>query len=133
MPGQFDDYTDFEAVIRVLTPDEGGRQSPAFNGIRWDFAYAEDEPADEIYMIWPEFLDEDGVSFSTDRPLPVDRSLQARMRIVVPEMRVFHRRRIRPGTRFFCHEGSRRVAEGVVTRLTGLRRIVVDPEKEQLE
>ena len=43
------------------------------------------------------------------------------MRIVVDEMREqLHRARIAPGVRFFCHEGSKRVAEGVVTRITVL-------------
>jgi hypothetical protein len=37
-------HDDFEAIIRIFRPDEGGRQTPAFNGIRWDFAYVDDPP-----------------------------------------------------------------------------------------
>ena len=46
---------DFEAVIRIYTPEEGGRLSPPFNGIRWDFAYADDPPAKDLFMIHPDF------------------------------------------------------------------------------
>ena len=31
-------HDDFEATIRVYRCSEGGRRTPAFNGIRWDFA-----------------------------------------------------------------------------------------------
>ena len=112
---------DFEAVIRIYRPDKGGRSTPAFNGIRWDSAYAEPGPQDTLYMIWPDFLSADGKSRTSDQPLPAGPDLPARMFIVVDEMRAkVHRGRLVPGVRFFCHEGGRKVAEGVVTRLTGL-------------
>jgi hypothetical protein len=31
-----------------------------------------------------------------------------------------HRERVQVGTSFYCHEGSRRVAVGRVTKITGL-------------
>jgi translation elongation factor EF-Tu-like GTPase len=112
---------DFEAVIRIYSAAEGGRRSPAFNGIRWDFAYAEQESPETLYMVWPDFLDEAGNSLPGDVPLPVGQGLPARMTIVVDELRDrVHRSRIASGVRFFCHEGGKRVAEGVVTRITGL-------------
>lgn len=112
---------DFEATIRVYGLREGGRRTPAFNGIRWDFAYADGQPADMLYMVWPDFLTADGRSLPTDQPLPVGVELSARMTVVMDEMRAeAHRSRIAPGVRFFCHEGRQRVAEGVVTRITGL-------------
>ena len=46
---------DFEASIRILTQTEGGRRTSPFNGIRWDFSYAEDDCNDQLYMIWPDF------------------------------------------------------------------------------
>jgi hypothetical protein len=53
--------------------------------------------------------------------LPVGVELSARMYVVADEMRAeMHRGRIAPGVRFYCHEGGRRMAEGVVTRITGL-------------
>lgn len=112
---------DFEAVIRIFAANEGGRTSSAFNGIRWAFAYAENQPEGELYEIFPDFFDEEGNSLPTDRPLPVGRDLPARMVVLFDEMREkVHRGRIREGVRFLCHEGPKRVAEGRVTRVTGL-------------
>jgi hypothetical protein len=114
-------WDDFEATVRIFSAADGGRQVPVFNGIRWDFAYAEDRPPVELYMIWPDFLAGDGRSLPADEPLPVGVELVARMFVVMDEMRAtVHRDRIAPGVRFYCHEGGRRVAEGVVTRVTGL-------------
>lgn len=121
MPERLYPHDDFEARIRIFSNAEGGRRSPVFNGIRWDFAYAEQYLADTRFMIWPDFLDETGNSRASDDPLPVGEELLARMMIVVDEMREqVHRARLAPGVRFFCHEGGQRVAEGVVTRVTGL-------------
>lgn len=112
---------DFEATIRVYLPAEGGRQTPPHNGVRWDFAYAADQTADSLYMIWPDFCQPNGCSYPTDQPLPVGVNLHARMFILNNKLRAeLHRVRIAVGVRFYCHEGPRRVAEGVVTRITGL-------------
>ena len=112
---------DFEALIRIYSTAEGGRVSPAFNGVRWAFTYAENQPEDEIYDVFPDFFEENGDSLPTNKPLPVGRELPARMVVVSDEMRAkLHRTRIREGVRFFCQEGRKRVAEGRVTRITGL-------------
>lgn len=114
-------YDDFEAIVRIYTTIEGGRRTSAFNGIKWDFAYADDPNPPTLYMIWPDFLSSDGQSLPTDQPLPVNVELRARMVVVVDKMRAeVHRNRIAPGVRFYCHEGGRRVAEGIVTSITGL-------------
>jgi hypothetical protein len=111
---------DFEAAVRIFSLEEGGRKSPAFNHIRWDFVYADGAPG-ELYMIWPDFVDRNGKSLPADKPLPLDVELSARMTVVVEEMRAkVHRARINVGTRFFCCDGPRRVAEGRVTKITGL-------------
>src|ERR1700730_8307853 len=95
---------DFEAVIRIFPPDEGGRSSPAFNGIRWDFVYADQQATDGLHMIWPDFVDTNALSLPADRPLPVGAPLPARMVIVVDEWRKKHRIKIRAGIRFYCCE-----------------------------
>lgn len=111
-------YDDFIAAIRILTCEEGGRQTPAHNGVRWDFSYA-DDASGMCYMIWPDFYDANGDSLAGE--LPVNVFLPARMVIVVDEMRIgVHRARLRPGIRFHCHEGARIVAEGRVERISGL-------------
>lgn len=112
---------DFEALIWIFSESEGGRKTPAFNGIRWDFAYASDNPTNQLYMIWPDFYFSNGDSMPTDSPLPVGQNLSARMTIVADEMREHtHRRRIEEGVEFYCHEGAKRVALGKVTKVTGI-------------
>jgi hypothetical protein len=111
---------DFEVLIRIYRADEGGRKQPPNNGIRWDFCYAGDS-IDHLYMIFPDFYDMSGSSLPQDQPLPIDRELSARMLILNDEFRVsMHRERIKVGTQFFCHEGTKAVATGYVTRITGL-------------
>jgi len=115
---------DFEAVIRILSEAEGGRKTPPFNGIRWDFSYAQDEASNHLYMIWPDFFSSSGDSMPTDSPLPIGVELSARMTILNDEMREqIHRARIEAGLEFYCHEGPKRVAIGRVTRITGLHDV----------
>lgn len=97
---------DFEAVIRIYSFEEGGRATPTFNGIRWDFGYAEPPMPNEIYMIWPDFFAENGDSLNTYDSLPIGVELPARMLILMDKMREFHRQNIHKGTRFYCHEGA---------------------------
>lgn len=120
MPDRLYPSDDFEALIRIYRPEEGGRRTLAANGIRWDFAYADDSPTENLYGIYPDFFSEDGSSFPKSKVLPIGMELAARMFILVKEQRDFHSKRIAPGVRFYCHEGPKRVAEGVVTRITGL-------------
>jgi len=112
---------DFETVIRIYSHEEGGRRTPPFNGIRWDFGYADDPPGSSIYMIMPDFFDEHGDSLPTDTPLPIGSELPARMTVINDQIRdEVHRSRIKEGLKFFFHKGGKRVAEGRVTRITGL-------------
>ena len=122
MPRLYKQPDDFEAIIWIFSTEEGGRITPPYNGVRWDLAYAEDEvSAAGLFMIWPDFVDESGDSLPTDQALPIGVALQARMTVVVDEMRSkLHRERISVGTEFYCHEGPKRVATGTVTKLTGL-------------
>ena len=116
---------DFEAEITILTSEQGGRMNPPYNYIRWDFGYAEDNPDEpkrnlsaEIYMIYPNFLDPNGLSIPSG--ISLEGTLRARMHILVREMVEYHRRRILVGTKFNCHEGSKIVARGVVTKLLAI-------------
>ena len=112
---------DFEAVIRIFRPDEGGRKNPPFNGIRWDLCYAGDTPQEALWAIWPDFTDNQGDSLPTNAALPVDLELSARMTILNNEMRVqVHQQRAMVGVKFFCHEGPKAVAECRKTKITGL-------------
>lgn len=125
MGGVFGDRQhDFAAEISILPLGPETRRTHAFNGIRWDFCYADDldergQPR-QISMIWPEFIDEAGVSIPTG--VPIEGRLHARMHIFVREAVDLHRQRLAIGGRFYCVEGSRKVAEGVVTSLSPMAR-----------
>jgi len=115
----FPDEADFEAEITILTCEQGGRRTPAFNGIRWDFRYIEDDLSEGLYMIHPTFLDQSGNPIPKIQPL--SGTLPARMLIIVREMVDYHRQRISVGTEFYCHEGRQVVATGTVTKLLAQR------------
>jgi hypothetical protein len=110
----------FRAQITIYPCGPDTRSSPAFNGIRWAFAYADDveklgarkAPQSDV---WPEFFDEAGNSLGSAVPLIGEYS--AVMHIVFDHMVPVHLQRLTKGTKFFCMEGSRKVAEGVVTTL----------------
>ena len=111
----------FRAVIEVFPCGSDTRKKPAFNGIRWAFSYAED--FDELGAhkapqsdVWPEFLDEVGKSLAKE--IPLIGQYNAIMHIVFENMVDVHFQRLNKGTKFFCMEGARRVAEGRVTDLS---------------
>jgi translation elongation factor EF-Tu-like GTPase len=109
---------DFEAEIKILSAAEGGKRKPTFNGIRWDFIFVGEGVSQQIHMIWPEFIDE------KEEVIPVgillEGTLKARMYVVDKEMRRTYRNLIHEGLEFFCVEGSKKVANGKVLKVTGL-------------
>jgi len=116
---------DFEAEIAIPTVQQSGRTHPPQNFIRWDFGYAEDNPLEPyrnlsatIYMIYPNFLDEHGTPIPIG--IPLSGTYKVRMHIVVKEVKEYHRSRLSVGVKFNCHEGSRIVARGVVTKLRAI-------------
>lgn len=111
----------FEVRYRFLRRDEGGRNSPPLQHVRWDFMYEGDEPLrDGISMVWPEFVSADGAVLPEGEVPTEGRAL---MFIVNPERTQFHRRRIAVGIRGFFMEGARKVAECEVVRLLGIGRL----------
>lgn len=118
---RFDGIDDFEATIRIFREEEGGRRTPPRNGIRWDLCYADDDPKETLWMVWPDFLDQSGESRPEEEELPVGVQLPAKMFVLVDAMRSeYHRKKAAVGVRFYCHEGPKRVAEGVITKITHL-------------
>lgn len=114
---------DFEAEIRIRRENEGGRKSPASNGVRWDLGYAEDKVADGLWMIHPWFLSPSGDFLDFNVKLPVNTLLTARMYVLDDYWRTrLHQTKARVGTRFYCHEGHKRVAEGRITRILDLHK-----------
>ncbi|MDB6026789.1 MAG: hypothetical protein JWM68_3012 [Verrucomicrobiales bacterium] len=77
---------DFEVRYRFYKPEEGGRLSgPSWQHYRCDWAYEGDDIAAGIYMIWPEFISEDGSIQPEGSPVPW--SGTATMWILIPELR----------------------------------------------
>jgi hypothetical protein len=72
-----------------------------------------------IFMIWPEFEDEQGnLIMEDDKPVPS--SGTARMWIIIPKMREYHRNKIQVGLKGYFMEGPRKVAGCEVIELLGL-------------
>jgi len=109
---------DFRVTYRLFTAEEGGRKTPAYQHIRWDFRY---EDTKASWMIWPEFLDPDGKMVPNGPFSPVG---QADMFIINPESLESHRPHVRPGQRGYFWEG-RPVGVCEVVEMLGLRQLSV--------
>ena len=111
---------DFRVKYRFYSPEEGGRKTIPYQGYRSDFWYPHEGGNERsVFMIWPEFEDEDGsVILETDTP--IKQKGTARMIIVANKMREYHKIRIRKGTKGYFIEGSRKVAECEVIEVIGL-------------
>jgi hypothetical protein len=109
---------DFEVRYRFFKPEEGGRYcGPPWQHYRGDWSYAE-TPA-ELYMIHPEFIDENGERIPDGLPVPWEG--RATMWVLIPERRAeIHRARIQVGVQGFFMEGNRKVAEATVIRVLNL-------------
>lgn len=102
---------DFRVKYKFYTEAEGGRKTLPYQGIRSDFWYehADHHKQNQLFMIWPEFEDENGnVFLENDRS--VKESGTARMWIIMPGMRVYHKEKIKIGTTGYFKEGSKSTA-----------------------
>lgn len=112
---------DFEASIRFLSAAEGGHHSAyvAQQLYRSDFRYK--DFSDDLFMIWPTFLSNDGSPFKRGELVNTSKTVNAFMTIIDDKLRVsLHRRRLSPGIDFYLCEGGRVVAEGKVLRILDL-------------
>lgn len=110
---------DFVVRYRLYSQSEGGRKV-TFQHLRCDFMYERDDPVkDGIFMIHPEFLDEDGRPLDEELPVPLEG--KAAMWILVPEMRAsVHRSRVKVGTRGHFMEGPRKIGDVTIEEIVGL-------------
>ena len=111
---------DFLVKYRFFTEEEGGRKTgPPSQGYRSDFMYAGDNPkTDRIFMIHPEFLDE-------DNNIILDKSHRqwtgrAKMWILNLDFIPIHKTRLKIGTKGFFMEGPYKIAECEVIEIVGL-------------
>ncbi|GAA4315872.1 hypothetical protein [Nibribacter koreensis] len=112
---------DFRVTYTIFTEEEGGRKTPPFQGIRWDFKYDHPEHSNgAIFMIWPEFEDAQGDLIKVAN-MPLPRYGQARMWIIIEERRAYHKEKIKIGTHGYFMEGHRKVGECEVIELLSLK------------
>ncbi len=113
---------DFKVSYRFYEEIEGGRKTIPCQGYRSDFFYEHPDHNSRqniLFMIWPEFENESG-QLILENNISVNREGIARMWIIMPERRLYHLDKIKSGLKGYFMEGSRRVAECVVTEILGL-------------
>ncbi|OQP57935.1 hypothetical protein A3860_39660 [Niastella vici] len=111
---------DFRIEYSFYSKEEGGREKLPFQGIRSDFWY--DHQCHEVnwlFMIWPEFEDQSG-NVILDDTIPVPKTGIALMWIINDERRIYHRDKIKVGTKGYFREGSRKTAVCEVIEIIGL-------------
>jgi hypothetical protein len=117
---RFGHYADFKVAYRFYNLEEGGRKMAPYQGYRSDFWYEHSEHSTkQIFMIYPEFEDKDG-AIITNSEVSVPEKGKARMWILAPQMRSYHRDKIKIGLVCYFMEGPRRVAECTVIEIIDL-------------
>ena len=115
-------FPDFQVSYRLFSAEEGGRKTPHFQGIRWDFSY-EDETVGklkQVFLIWPEFVSDSGEMLPEDEPMP--KQGLADMFIVNPAFRTFHSQHIKVGVRGYFREGSHKIGLCEVIKILALHQ-----------
>lgn len=110
---------DFRIKYRFYSVEEGGISQTPLQGVRFDFWYDSiDHATARPFVIWPEFEDENGnIILENEKHVLV--SGTARMWIIMPPMRIYHRERIKVGTRGYFLE-DRNIAECEVIEICNL-------------
>src|SRR4051794_20745747 len=112
---------DFRVKYRFYTPEEDGRQTLPFQGIRSDFWY--DHPvhqANWLFMIYPEFEDQNEEVILDDR-ISVPKEGTARMWIINEGAKPYHKQRITIGTKGWFRESARATGECEVIEIMALK------------
>lgn len=107
---------DFIVQYRFFSPEEGGRSENPTQGYRSDFMCSGDENAKQLWMIWPEFLDNEN-QIILDKSIRVPTSGKAKMWILNEYLVGLHKGRIKIGLKGFFMEGSHKVAECEVIQI----------------
>ncbi|MFH6997895.1 hypothetical protein ACHRVZ_08175 [Flavobacterium sp. FlaQc-57] len=111
---------DFIVEYRFFSVEEGGRKTGnPIQGYRSDFMYSDDENIKKLWMIWPEFLDNEN-NIILDKSIRVSTSGKAKMWVINEINQEFHRERIKVGLKGFFMEGPHKVAECKVIQIVNL-------------
>ena len=113
---------DFQVRYRIYSAEEGGRKTPHFQHIRWDFAYEDEEisPPNKIFMILPEFIEPSGAVLPEGEL--IFSSGLANMYILNPAFRDFHGQHIRVGVKGYFREAGRRTGQCEVVEILALHQ-----------
>ena len=122
---------DFLVKYRFIPYEEGGRVQRPGQGYRSDLHYdGEDLETHGLYMVHPEFLDEDGAVIM-DTQLTVAAEGLAFMWILLFEQTwKAHQKKALPGRRCWFMEGPRKVAEATVIEQIGLIHNITSPDSD---
>ena len=111
---------DFKVKYKFRSLEEGGRKNLPHQGIRSDFWYeCPNHEMDGIFMIWPEFENENNELILSGQPL---KEGIARMWIINFEMRKYHQERIKIGTKGYFMEGNMKTADCEVIGIVDLMK-----------
>jgi hypothetical protein len=111
---------DFRVKYVFYSKEEGGREKLPFQGIRSDFWYDHDcHEMTGLFMIWPEFEDQSG-NVVLDNTASVSKTGTAMMWIINSERRIYHRDKIKIGTKGYFKEGAITTAVCEVIEIIGL-------------
>ena len=117
---RYEHLPDFRVSYRLYNIEEGGRRTPHFQGVRWDFAFEDESIAKpkQVFIIWPEFITSAGEALPDGVPMP--KAGLANMFIVNPVFREFHNQHITVGVRGYFTEGPHHVATCEVVEVLAL-------------
>jgi len=112
----FNRKPNFRVRYRLYSYEEGGRYSPALQHYRCDFHYKNDGKfKHSLYMIWPEFEDENGRILDGTEFVPTTGT--ATMWIVTKDFIPYHKEYLKVGAIGHFQEGGRKVGECEVIEL----------------
>ena len=104
-----------------LDPFEELKESKPGQGMRVDFLYEEDSGSSDVYMIWPEILDNSGNIVIDLTPGIMAPKGKANMWVVNDKFRPYHAERIAVGIKGYWVRGSFRLAKVTVIEIGSLK------------
>lgn len=106
----------FRVKYRFYKEQEGGRKFTPYQGYRSDFWYENPNPRNHLFMIYPEFEDENG-NVILDNTSPVPSEGTTIMWILLEDRVPYHKEHLKLNTICYFMEGPNRVAECEVIEL----------------
>ena len=108
----------FRVKYNFFEKSDGGRLKMPSQGYRSDLFYEGDDVNLGVYMVWPEFLDDD-LNVITNINIPVSVSGYADMWIVDKDMiHTIHIEKLKVGAICYFMEGPRKVARAEIVSIT---------------